>query len=289
MIKTIAVDIGHGEDTFDKGGKGVKVDGKAYEEHHFNSKVAIKLKTLLELSGFKVIFGQEPFKSDVPLLTRTNLYNKLKVDLVWSIHANAGRPEARGLSAFYWHTADDSKKLATIYVDEVKKAGYPLHGNGLHPSIPDTWTNLHICRETDMTAVLTENGFMTNKDDFELIFGSKSAEFIDRVALIHYKSICRYYGVTPKEPIAAPVEPPKKVIESTPPPKDPTIELRAQIIKLNSEIARLKSEAITLNTQIAKANVENTRLGNLLKEMTEERNGFKQALMSMDEILHKNL
>ena len=126
----------------------------------------------------------------MPLTERTSLYNREGVDLVWSIHANAGG--GNGRCAFYWHSSGSSKQLAELYVDEVKKAGYSTHGNGLHASKPGSWTNLHICRETKMTAVLTENGFMDTDSDFELIFGSKQDEYTDDMARVHVKAIQRF-------------------------------------------------------------------------------------------------
>lgn len=194
----IGLDYGHGNNTFPPD-KGVYIDSKGYAEHDFNAKLGLKVKALLEANGHTVIEGQGAYEPDVPLIQRTNLYNRENVDLVWSIHANAnGNNGVEGRCAFYWHTADDSKQLAELYVDEVHKAGYDTHGNGLHASKVGSWTNLHICRETNMTAVLTENGFMTNAvpgaDDFRLIFGSKQEEYTDEMALVHVKAIQRFLG-----------------------------------------------------------------------------------------------
>ncbi|WP_153465156.1 N-acetylmuramoyl-L-alanine amidase family protein [Sediminibacillus terrae] len=199
MVK-VAIDIGHGSDTYNRtGGKGVRKNGKVYEEHDFNSLVAQELDKLLQANNIDTLMVQEPFSSEVGLTERTNYYNEKGVDLVWSIHANAGGKDASGRCAFYWYTAEDSKRLAELFVEEVKVAGYSTHGNGLHASNPDSWTNLHICRETNMTAVLTENGFMTNSEEFELIFGSKQSEYVEAVARIHAKAITRYFNVDFKD------------------------------------------------------------------------------------------
>src|SRR5699024_9874416 len=85
----IGLDYGHGTDTFPPS-KGVYNGGKAYHEHDFNTKLGLKVKALLKKQGHTIIEGQPAQKKDVPLITRTNLYNREKVDLVWSIHANAG-------------------------------------------------------------------------------------------------------------------------------------------------------------------------------------------------------
>ena len=192
MVK-IAIDIGHGTNTK---GKGVTRNGKNYREHDFNSKVAKRLKALLEQQGFNVTFGlQKPNSKDVGLTTRTNWYNKNKIDLVVSIHANANtNPNANGRCAFYWHTSSKGKSLASRIIKEIKAKGYSTHGNGLHASKRGSWTNLHITRVTNMPAVLIEHGFMTGNKDFQLIFGSKQAQYVEDMAQADAKAITEYFG-----------------------------------------------------------------------------------------------
>lgn len=189
----IGLDIGHGSNTFPPG-KGVTKNGKGYAEHSFNSKLGIRIKALLEANGHTVILGQKPNSKDVPLITRTNLYNREKCDIVVSVHANAGVSSAEGRCVFYWGTSSKGKKLATFVRDEIKNKGYSLHGNGLHASQLGSWTNLHITRETNMPAILIEHGFMTNAKDFDLIFGSKQSKYIEDMAQANVKGIQRYFG-----------------------------------------------------------------------------------------------
>lgn len=189
----IGLDIGHGVNTFPPN-KGVYRGGKGYAEHSFNAQLGKRIKELLEANGHTVIMGQQPNKKDVPLTTRTNLYNREKVDIVVSLHANAGASSAEGRCVFYWGTSAEGKKLATLVRDEIKKAGYSTHGNGLHAGKIGDWTNLHITRETNMPAILIEHGFMTNAKDFELIFGSKQAQYIEDMAVADVKGIQRYFG-----------------------------------------------------------------------------------------------
>jgi N-acetylmuramoyl-L-alanine amidase len=197
-IAVVALDIGHGIDTFPPD-KGVYRDGKGYAEHNFNSKLAIEIEKHLKQNGFKVIKIQQPFSKDVPLKTRTDFYNEQGVDIVWSLHANAGTEGAKGVCAFYWHDHGPSKRAAELFIEELRKEGFDTHGNGLHASMTGSWTNLHICRETKMTGVLTENGFMTNAKDFENIFGENQANYIQRLAVVHARAICRYFKSTYKE------------------------------------------------------------------------------------------
>lgn len=187
----IALDIGHGTDTR---GKGVG----NHKEHTFNSKLIIRLKERLEAHGHKVLLGQPPHSKEVSLRQRTDLYNREGVDIVLSEHANAGGGEGR--CVFYWSSSRDGEQLAHLITNEVQNKGYSLHGSGLHASVPGTWTNMHITRETQMPAVLIENGFMDNSDDFECIFGDKQDEYIKDIAEAHTKAVQRYFGKVYQEP-----------------------------------------------------------------------------------------
>ena len=222
MVK-IGLDIGHGVDTFPPD-KGVMKKGKPYPEHSFNAKLGMRIKELLEANGHTVILGQQPNKKDVPLTTRTNLYNSKNVDIVVSLHANAGKSDVEGRCVFYWGTSSEGKKLAGLIRDEIRNAGYSLHGNGLHAGKIGEWTNLHITRETNMPAVLIEHGFMTNKNDFELIFGSKQDKYIEDMAQADVRGIQRYLGqdykdVKPSAPKPSKPKPSKPSKPNTSTPK----------------------------------------------------------------------
>lgn len=193
----VAIDIGHGSNTFPNHGKGVYRNGRGYAEHSFNSILAIKLKAKLEGSGFTVVYGpQKPNSPDIGLTTRTNWYNANNIDLVVSVHANAGVASASGRCVFYWNTSSESKKVAQNIVNEINKKGYSTHGNGLHASVRGSWTNLHITRETKMPAVLAEYGFMTNANDFVLIFGDKQAQYTEDMADATARAVSSYFNTS---------------------------------------------------------------------------------------------
>jgi N-acetylmuramoyl-L-alanine amidase len=233
---TVALDIGHGSNTFPPS-KGIYKDGKAYPEHSFNQKLVTAIDPLLQANGITTIIYQKPNKPDVPLIQRTNYYNAQGVDLVYSIHANYNDSSAvNGRCAFYWHTSSKSKRLADTVVDEIKKAGYSTHGDGLHASERGSWTNLHICRETKMPAVLVENGFMTGSSDFDLVFGSKQSAYIKDMAVVHAKAICRYFGIKYNGKDVTPVKPskPNKPASTPKPNKTGNARIRTIQSTLNS-------------------------------------------------------
>jgi N-acetylmuramoyl-L-alanine amidase len=204
----VGLDIGHGRNTFPPS-KGVYKNGKAYHEHTFNANVSIKMESILKRHGVEVIMGQRPFANDVPLSTRIDLYNRENVDLVWSNHANAGVSSASGIGIFYWYkNAPRSQKLAEYYVAELKNNGMDLWGDGLFESIKGTWSEFAICRDTEMTAVLAENGFMTNAKDFELIFNNPG--YVEKVAVMSCRAILRYLGIAYKPEVKPQPKPEQK-------------------------------------------------------------------------------
>ncbi|WP_245676168.1 N-acetylmuramoyl-L-alanine amidase family protein, partial [Domibacillus iocasae] len=113
-----------------------------------------------------------------------------------SHHANANAdPSRRGFGVFYWHTIKTGKALAELLLSEYKKEfpDLPVWGTGLFPSVPKTWTDLHMCRETDAPFLLVEWGFMTNAEDLALL---KSDSYGKRCALVIARTVCKHYGIT---------------------------------------------------------------------------------------------
>ncbi|WP_020006230.1 glucosaminidase domain-containing protein [Salinicoccus albus] len=196
MGRTIALDIGHGVNTFPSNGKGVYRNGQGYAEFSFNNKLAKRIKPLLEHNGFNVIMAQPFDSNDVGLVRRTNYYDAQGADLGLSIHANAGNPDVGGRCAFYWHTSSQGQQFATSIINNMTDMGYGIHGNGLHASQYGSWTNLHMIREcTTFPMVLVEHGFMTNDLDFPLIFGNRQSQYIEDMATADVKAVCDYFNV----------------------------------------------------------------------------------------------
>jgi N-acetylmuramoyl-L-alanine amidase len=190
MAYDMIYDIGHGTDTWENGGgKGVRKNGKVYEEHTANSDVGERTVKILKAHGLKVYLVQKPMSKEVDLMARIRKANSMGVKLYWSSHFNAGIPSVKGVCAFYWHTAKNSKRLAEEYAKNAKAMGFNTHGNGIHASERGSWTNLAVCRETSMASVLAENGFMTNSEDFEGIFGKYKESYRQGVAELQAKSI----------------------------------------------------------------------------------------------------
>jgi N-acetylmuramoyl-L-alanine amidase len=198
MSIKVALDAGHGSDTWEKtGGKGIKYgNGQVFEEHTFNSAVVGYTKELLERNGIGVVLTQPLNHNDVPLKARTDLANSLGVDILVSFHADANANlDAKGHWAFYWYNSDKSKKLAQTW----DKYANQILGNpcrGLQESKPNNWTDFHMVRETKMPAILIEHAFMTNKEDLQRLL---SDDFRRKCAEVATRAICEYFGVIYKE------------------------------------------------------------------------------------------
>ncbi|OEH92827.1 N-acetylmuramoyl-L-alanine amidase [Bacillus solimangrovi] len=196
-MKKIAIDIGHGEDTYNRtGSKGVP----GLEEHHFNAAVGIELKKQLEFNGFEVFYTQPPYQKDVGLQFRTELANKKNADLFFSIHADANSDKnVEGHWAFYWHTSAEGKHLAQFLNEEMNRLiGTPPIGSGIKACLPNvSWPNFHVIRETNMVAVLHEHDFMTSRNGLKRL---QSNSFRLQSAKANARAICRYFNVTYKEP-----------------------------------------------------------------------------------------
>jgi N-acetylmuramoyl-L-alanine amidase len=203
----VAISYGHGVNTFpDTGSKGVIKDGVRYAEHTHNAEVGSRVTAILRRHNIDVLELQPPFGKDVPLLTRTNQANTWGADLYYSIHGNAGVSTARGWCGFYWGTSTEGKRIAQIYAAKMVALGLPLYsGDGIHPCQEGDWTNFHELRESNMPALLTENGFMTNAEDFPYIFLNKDGSW-DKQAIAHAKTILEYLNIAYREPVIMPTD-----------------------------------------------------------------------------------
>lgn len=156
----IMLDAGHGPETPGKRSP----DGRL-REFHFNSAVADAVKKRLVLNGHLVLFSHQK-DADVPLHERTNLANRLKVELFISIHANAYgstfNPRC-GIECFtYTNPSAAAKTLAaSLQTALVLATGRPDRGVKK--------ADFAVLRDTHMPAVLIECGFMTNQIELELL------------------------------------------------------------------------------------------------------------------------
>ena len=191
----IAIDIGHGTDTL---GKRYINGNDILIEHEFNSEVAklVVEKFKLYSKKFEIMLVQKPNSPNVDLNYRIRQYNNRNVNMVYSIHGNANsNNNVNGACCFYWITSTSGRTLANIHVDNLKKYGIKTHGDGIHISKSDSWTNMAICRSTKAVGFLTENGFFTNSNDRHKM---QTVEYRDKIASVIVDDILEYYNVEKK-------------------------------------------------------------------------------------------
>ena len=186
MMK-IAIDAGHGINT--QGKRCAKqFDINETREWSLNSRIATKVCEKLAIIGIETIrLDDTSGKTDIPLNTRTKNANNANVELVVSIHHNAGG--GTGTETYVYNTATlngKTGKIAKLINDKVVlKTG--MKNRGVKTQ------DLAIIRDTKMPACLIECGFMDNANDTPIIL---TEEFANKVAEGIVEAIVEYYSIS---------------------------------------------------------------------------------------------
>lgn len=178
MVK-IYVDAGHG-------GSDPGAQANGIKEKDITLKIAKKIQSYLgEYKGVSVKMSRtnDSFPS---LNDRTNEANSWGADLFLSIHINSGG--GAGYEDYIYTTLSDSSQTAKIR-DAIHAAVLKQNGLSDRGKKKD---NLHVLRESQMDAILTENGFIDNASDAAKM---KDQSWINKVARGHVNGIANYYGL----------------------------------------------------------------------------------------------
>ena len=214
----IAIDAGHG--LYTAGKRCAKqFDINETREWQLNSRIATKVCTKLNASGIETIrLDDVTGQTDIPLNTTTKNANNLNVDLVVSIHHNAGG--GTGTETYVYNNTclnGETGKIAKAINDKVvEKTGMKNRGVKLG--------DFAIIRDTKMKACLIECGFMDNANDTPIIL---TEEFAEKVATGIVEAICNYYNISMNN-VNEPVQP---TPQTTPTPAQPTgkIDVKYQV------------------------------------------------------------
>ncbi|MEC3884570.1 N-acetylmuramoyl-L-alanine amidase [Halobacillus sp. HZG1] len=188
--KLVALDDGHGMQTSGKRTPYISQLGRAIRENEFNRKVVGFLSDLLLSNGFRVLLVA-PTDVDTPLSYRTNYANDYGADIYVSVHFNA--------MSFEFDYSTASGISLHVYLDNMRYESGKLAravGKYLQRGTKQNWrgykeNNFHVLRETNMPAILTENGFMDDRKEALLML---KEEFQKEVAIEHAQGICEYFG-----------------------------------------------------------------------------------------------
>ena len=185
----IVIDAGHGPET-----AGKRTPDGSMREYEFNSAVAQYVADLLlhGYEGVEFILTHDDSR-DVPLQERTDRANSWGADLFVSIHANAagaGWSPAGGIETYVYTTRPAAAVALANAVQRQLVRATGLADRGVKSA------DFHVLRETKMTAILIECGFMTNRTEAELL---KSDEFRRTCAAAIVAGIAETYGLRPKQ------------------------------------------------------------------------------------------
>lgn len=204
MSKIIVIDPGHG------GKDAGAVNSSRYEKID-NLRFSLALEKALKRQGFTVYLTRSR-DIDMSLRARSDFANHKKADYFISCHRNSfPLSTAHGMETWvYKRTDSNTLRFAQYIQDELVKVGVQAN-RGVKKG------NFHVCRETNMPAVLCELNFIKNAKDNEL-YDSKFNEYVEAVV----KGVCKHCGVTYKA-----VEQPKPM--PTPNPTEPNSTYRVQV------------------------------------------------------------
>jgi N-acetylmuramoyl-L-alanine amidase len=175
-------------------GHGLMTPGKrtpdGIREYEFNRSVAKYAKEKLESYNNIEVNMTHSDHLDVPLHTRTDFANSLNARCFVSIHANAyggGWNDVGGIETYVYTTptAESSRLAKTVQNELIKRTG--LRNRGVKKA------NFHVLRETKMTSILVECGFMTNKHEASLL---KTDAYRRLCAEAIVKGIASFYALT---------------------------------------------------------------------------------------------
>ena len=189
----ILIDNGHGIETICNGSP----DGRLREYKYAREIAAEVVKRLKTMDYNAQLLVTE--EKDISLGTRCKRVNDICKHfgtsnvLLVSIHLNAKGNGSAWMDARGWqaclslNSSAKSKQLASYLFDAAQAQGLKMRS----PKPGQKWwpQNLAICRDTDCAAVLTESGFMDNKQDVEFLLSDKGRETI---ISLHVEGIINY-------------------------------------------------------------------------------------------------
>lgn len=180
----VFIDPGHG-------GTDPGAVGNGLREKDLNLKISQYIKSgLSAYNGITVKMSRET-DTTLSLPQRTNMANAWGADFLLSIHINAGG--GTGFESFIYNgsVSNTTVKAQSIIHDEVMKvvSKYGFRDRGKKRK------NLHMCRESKMPAVLTENLFIDTKKDADML---KDDKFLRELAQGYVNGIAKLFNLKKK-------------------------------------------------------------------------------------------
>lgn len=180
MVK-VFIDAGHG-------GTDPGAVGNGLQEKNLTLQIATRIKNILiaEYNNVSVLMSRTGDQT-LTLTQRTNAANSWGADFLLSVHINAGG--GTGYEDFiYPGTGTPTTTYQnTIHAEILKLVNFTDRGKKQQ--------NFHMLRESNMPALLTENGFIDNATDATKL---KTASFIESLARGHVNGIVKCFNLPKK-------------------------------------------------------------------------------------------
>ncbi|AYA78102.1 hypothetical protein DOE78_23370 [Bacillus sp. Y1] len=186
MVK-IFIDPGHG-------GTDPGAVGFGIQEKNVTLQIGLKIRDILEgeYSNVSVRMSRTG-DSTVSLSQRTNAANSWGADFLYSVHVNSGG--GVGYEDFIYNKLSNSSRTAqmqrTIHSEIISRIN--MTDRGMKKA------DFHMLRETNMDAVLTENGFIDNASDTAKM---KNPAWIESVARGHVAGLEKVFNLQKKQVVA---------------------------------------------------------------------------------------
>ena len=190
--KTLVIlDNGHGIDTPGKRSP-IWSNNTQLFEWKFNRDIVDYIIQYLEVANISYVKLVEE-SQDISLKDRVDRINsiykenkdKYKVYLI-SVHGNAAdnAPTANGIEVFTSIGETKSDIIAEVFYEKLKNLGWKMRPNRSNKGGKEE--NFYILKNSHCPAILTENGFYTNEEEYK-----KMLDFYwqKEIALAHYKAI----------------------------------------------------------------------------------------------------
>ncbi|QHS21820.1 N-acetylmuramoyl-L-alanine amidase [Virgibacillus sp. MSP4-1] len=175
------------------GGSDPGAQGNGLDEKHIVLDIARRIRNILteEYENVNIRMSRTDDRT-VSLNQRTNDANEWGADYFLSIHCNAFNGSAYGYEDYIHSSLSDSGQTAQyqdIMHEEITKVNQ-LRDRGQKKA------NFHVLRETTMSALLTENGFIDNENDANLL---RDPSYRQSVARGHVNGLVRAFNLEPKQ------------------------------------------------------------------------------------------
>ncbi|MGL5193812.1 MAG: N-acetylmuramoyl-L-alanine amidase family protein, partial [Chroococcales cyanobacterium] len=152
----VVIDAGHGGS--DPGAVGIG----GLQEKDVVIDISHQVSEILEREGITAIMTRQDDRT-IDLAPRVQLANRVNANLFVSIHANAvngRRPEVNGLETYYYASG---RNLAQAIQNSMLQDFPSMPNRGVKQA------RFYVLRHTSMPAVLVEVGFVTGRDDAQIL------------------------------------------------------------------------------------------------------------------------